>query len=539
MFNKKINSLSFLTIAILSGCSSMHTPEYTKIKDNTEYLKGEKLDSFKKDFDYKREKIGAVNDGFYVDTDNFYLDDKKRTNLPLSFRENIYFNSKDKYYSANDFSAKFFDYTKIKTTFVDISKSKISQSNSKRDKTLNGDDENNSADSTGLILNGSSSDDEGGNQELLIKPFSFNGSVSEFLDYISIMNGLKWKYDEPSQQVFFYEKEMRVFHIYEKDLLVTTESKIESTSEAGGNEQNISYKRKENSWDSIEDNVTQLISEDGKVNFNREQGTILVQDNDFVLSKVKDYVDTMNSDMTREVVVELNVMTLKLDNSSNLELSMNYLNENLESSLLGDFTGNLGLGLLENSGNVGNGFRAGLSNNSGYSALFGMLSTFGDVSFESKNSFKTLNNKILSLQISTNTDYVKEMSLSYDSQTARETFDYDVQTIKEGMTLNLSPRIIGNEVISDYSISILDDDGFAPSPVDSLQLPKTSNKDISQISVSKNGQTNVLFVYEKDKAESITNAPFIESLWPLGGKENFEKSREIIVISTTTYFDVK
>lgn len=536
MFNKNIITAAIISAIALTGCTSTHTKRYEEHQTKNVNKGGEEFDLERNQFNQVRKEIGTViDDRPYVNIKNMFIERKKPTNYPLAFRNDITYNL-DKEISINEFVSEIYKNTKIVAEFVIDSGESVSTS------PLAGVN----ADSAGAIAlpfmqNVQPQQPEA---ELNIKPFNFNGRFHEFFDYVAILNDMKWRYDEKSGKVFFFENAIQTFYVYEKNVDVQASNNISTSVSGGGgegassgNRQSIQFSTQESAWTDIENTVDNLLSSKGKVSFNRRQGKIIVEDNDYVLAKIDDYINQVNEQASRKVTGRIDVLNVKLNDSNSMGINMNYLNNALESNLLGAFAGNLSLGPVLSGNNYGNN-TIGLTTDSGFSALFGFLNSIGTVSVNASADFNTLNNNATSFQVTSNEAFIEKIQRDVNGNTGSENFSVETGELKDGITMTVTPRIVGEQVMVDFSMSLSSNDGFAVSPVAEIQLPKTSNKNFNQIVLSSNGQTKVLMAYKKENSKTNTQAPGFANLWLLGGNQAFDNNTEIVLITSTVYFDV-
>lgn len=548
MFNKKIITLmvsSVLTVSI-AGCSSVHTKGYDDVKAKHDSLAKDKFERIREsEFNRKKDPIGMIiDDTHYVDVSKMYVEKEQRVALPLVFENQISFVSKDGMRSQ-DFTAQLFRDTGVLIEF--IPSSTASNSNFGGQSSAGG----MAADSAGIIdlfgvtANSGGSSGSSKPDTIKIKPLEYDGKFSNFLDYVGVLHDLKWKYDEDSGKVFFFDTSIKTFYVYEKNMDVTSTNSITTSasgsSDAGtsGNNQSISFTSSESPWSDIEETVESLLSDNGKVTFNRRQGKIIVEDNDYVLSKIGDYLDSVNKAATRQVAGRVDVVNVKLNDSNALGVNLNYLNEGLTNNLFGNFSASLNLGgSLDGGGFGGNALAITSQNN--VNGLLGFLSTLGTVSITASAEFNTLNNNATSFQVTSNEEYVKSYQTESNDLGTSDRFSVETGVIKDGITMTVTPRIVGEQVMVDFSLALSTNDGFNPeSPVPQIQLPRTSNKNFSQTILSDNGETRVLMAYTKEGADTNKTGPGTTNLWFLGGTENFSKQKEVILITSTVYFDVQ
>jgi type IVB pilus formation R64 PilN family outer membrane protein len=537
--NKSIITSAILTSLAISGCSSTHTMKFDDTQQKNKKIVEHDFEKHLKTLNPTIDEIGEERQGFFVNKNNFYLEKKQSTNYPLAFRKNIAYTMEEED-SSSEFAASLFKMTGIQVEFV-IDAASSSDSNTGFSDITSLVSGNNSSDSAGVYFT-PDGDDSGGKPSSgnTLKSFQFEGSFKELLDYVSIVNDLKWQYDENAEKVFFHETTIETFYVYEQNLGIKSKSKISTTSsgDAGdsssGNTQSVEFTKEEDAWEDIEKTIDTMLSSKGKVSFNRRQGTVMVQDNDYVLSKIRNYVQDVNDESTRTIDVNISILNVKLNDSNSMGINWSYVNNNLTSSLLGSFDGTLGLGTAV-AGKYG-GNLLNISSDKGVNALIGMLGSVGSVSIESSTGFQTLNNNPVSFQVTQNQDYISEIKKDIAAQSDRETFTAETEEAKDGLTLTLTPRIIGEEVLIDYSMSLTVFDGFAESPIENLQLTKTSNKNFNQSVIQSNGQTKVIMAFQKESKNTKSQAPFSDTVWMLGGNEEYSAQKEIVVITSTPYF---
>lgn len=415
-------------------------------------------------------------------------------------------------------------------------------------------------DSTGIFQNAFTEIPNQTPEEQKLKKMNYKGTLQQVLDYVGVLNGLKWKYDEKADKVFFYEKSIETFYIFEQALEIQADNKITTSSNSQGengsaslgNQQNISMKRDENSWKDIEEELKTMISKDGKIAFNKRQGSVVVQDNDYVLSKIRDRIEKINAEARKTITIDFSIVNVKLEDAKNLGINWNYVNTTLKNKLLGNVDLTAGSGAVapslggSNISDMGGlqplygGNYYGIRTGDNFNMLLGMLSEIGTVNITSKTAFPSLNNHPTTYQITQNEDYVSSINREKNSDTGDENVSTEIDTVRDGITLTVRPRIIGEQVMLEYSMSLAVNDGLTQAPgVDGVQLPKQSNKDFSQSIIANNGQTTVIMAFQKEDGKTNAKGPGSANLWFLGGSEAYSNNKEIVVITATPFFELK
>lgn len=574
-------SLLVVSLGLLTfGCSTTHTKKFEDEHLRTKEMFDKEFPDYVKKATPKQDQIGQEHKGFYVADDEYFIERQEEEILPIEFNMDTAI-SFDEYMKEEEdipaslVSSQIFKKTGIKVEFaVDMQAFNDTASNMGANIVgANGLPSNPlqaivpqagiGQDSSGSFgLNNTQNSER---NQIKIRPFEYEGQLRDVLDYIGVVNNLKWKYDESSDKVFFYEQAVETFYIFEQaieikaDNTITTRTNSQGGGGSGGsqgaqmgNNQQMQFSKEENAWEDIENELEQMLSGKGKIAFNTRQGTVVVQDNDFVLSQVRDRIDKINAEARRTVTIDFSIVNVKIDDSNNLGINWSYVNDSLKSNLLGGFDLTTGLGSVSNSlenatlGQLGtldplnNGNFFGIQTNDNFNVLLGMLNQLGSVNISTRTTFPTLNNHPMSFQITQNADYVASIDRETNNETGDENVSTEIDTVKDGVTLTVTPRIIGEEVRLEYSMSLNVNDGLVQAPgVDGVQLPRESNKDFNQSIIASNGQTTVVMAYQKEDSKTSSQGPFSDTLWFIGGNESYSTDKEIVVITATPFFELK
>jgi type IVB pilus formation R64 PilN family outer membrane protein len=572
----KKNLLVVSLVLSTFGCSTTHTEKFEDEHLRTKEMFEEKFPSYVKKATPKQDMIGQEHQGYYVADDEYFIERQEEEILPIEFNMDtaISFDEyikEEKSIPANLVSSQIFKKTGIKVEFA-VDNQAFSDTASNMGANANGLPANPlqailpqagiGQDSTGSFNMNNMQNSE--RNQFKIEPIEYEGQLRDVLDYIGVVNNLKWKYDESSDKVFFYEQSVETFYIYEQaieikaDNTITTETSSQGGGSGGGgaqmgNNQQMQFTKEENAWEDIENELEKMLSAGkGKIAFNTRQGTVVVQDNDFVLSQIRDRIEKINAEARRTVTIDFSIVNVKINDSNNLGINWSYVNDSLKSSLLGGFDLSTGLGNVSNSienatiGQLGtleplyNGNFFGIQTNDNFNVLLGILNQLGSVNISTRTTFPTLNNHPMSFQITQNADYVASIDRETNSETGDENVSTEIDTVKDGVTLTVTPRIIGEEVRLEYSMSLNVNDGLVQAPgIDGVQLSRESNKDFNQSIIANNGQTTVVMAYQKEDSKTSSQGPFSDTLWFLGGNESYSTDKEIVVITATPFFELK
>jgi len=538
----KINKLAAIATCLmpfgLISCSSTHTGEWSKI-DKATHDQAEEVEYLKTTVAPKNNSLTTVINGNYIDENPMQIVRNSRIDLPVNFYKKIDIYEETPI-SLVEFSSNIFQSTGMKTEFItntatgvegveDISPAPII------------DFEDPQAGLGTEVIEEVNLDETEEKDTIIV---DYSGDLRGLFDYVSVKKNMKWKYDSISNKVYFYKYETETFVLFglseeiEKSSSVSTNTSTESESDDQGgsttqNEQTISFKSSQKYWEEVKETITGMLSGDGKSSFNTTQGKITITDNDYALSTVREYVDNLNKDTHKQVTLEVKVVNLKITDERDFGISLSHINDSIGSSITETLTLGLGNGLagVSNSQNTLN------WNNGNETAAINALDSYGNVRIDTSVSTVTMNNMPVPIQVTQNQAYISDVQVteaSSDGGTPLQETTTD--TVSEGITLMVTPKAIGQNILLNYSMNLSVIDSLAEAPGESgIQLPLTSTKNFVQRVNIKNGTPTVISAFEKVDSSNGSKHPFNKNLWLLGGQETFNKEKELILIMVTPY----
>lgn len=387
----------------------------------------------------------------------------------------------------------------------------------------------------------------------------YSGKVSGFLDMICARFGLAWKYQD--KQIYIYRFVTREFSL---DALPGTTKFKASVSKAGGggsaasgSTSGSSYNSTSNVdtdselavWKSMQEAVSQMLSKDGKVALNQSTGTLVVTDVKENVERVAKFVERENAILTRQVAVDVQVLTVTLDNSKEYGIDWNLVYSKLSnltpdwtlgftspSTLLGATAGSVGLQIV--SPVDSNGLTDRIS---GSQALFQALSSVGAVSVVTSTTAITLNRQPIPVAVTNQTGYLASTSPATATTGGTGGVPGLVPgTVTTGFILNLLPAITDdNRVLLRFALDLSDLKRIGTISVgsgetlQSIQTPEILSTQFMQGVALKGGETLVLTGFERtsgqaDRATLAEQAPI-----GLGGSYKGNRSRTMTVVMLT------
>jgi type IVB pilus formation R64 PilN family outer membrane protein len=519
----------------LSGCSSTHSEKYNEQKEQAERSMVE-FEMARDTVAPKEQPLSRIVNDFYVDIAPMEIIQDHKNDLPSIFHHEFTVYAKDPM-KLEDLAAEIYGRTGLSLDFIN------------NEKVVEGTEEvvaqDESYNTTQPYYNSGENDieeiiyeDERVEEEENTLYIDHNGSLKQLLDFVAIKKGVKWKFDQATNKIFVYKYDTRTFTVVgfgeeiEKTSQITTSMSGDQSSDSGQgsssttNEQSISLRAKNNYWESVKTTIDSMVSEKGKVTFNDAQGKIIVTDNDFVLADIDRVIGNLNRDAFKEVTLKVQVVSITMTDDRDLNASLNIqgINDKINLSLgtqLDNLTSNENL----------------ISFTDGTTTAFMQIfDSLGNATVENSVDAITLNNMPVPVQLTKNQSYISEITTTEDSDTGDESTEATVDQISEGITMTVTPKAIGQNVLIDYSLNLSTIDAIEEAPGDvKIQLPITSTKNFVQRASLKNGIPRVIATVERKLESNSSKHPFNENLWFIGGSEGVNTKKEVLMVVVTPY----
>jgi type IVB pilus formation R64 PilN family outer membrane protein len=343
-------------------------------------------------------------------------------------------------------------------------------------------------------------------------------------------------------------------------------SSSSTSSQGGTNVQNFttgdnseqeysSFKGTLSVWKDLEDTIKQLISPDGKVVVSQATTSITVRDKPTNVDLVGQYIANMNSSMSRQVLVKVQVLQVDLTNDFNWGInwamianafknSPFVLNANYGTPLaIQSFTPQ---GAVQGAASTAPNFGIQWNGSGipGYTILFNALNQQGKTSVVTEPRIVCLNNQVSVIRITQTKGYVQSVQNTTLSSSSTQNVGIGTVTsqitpgsIVTGLTLYILPKIMKEKIYLQVNadLSILTDIatfGPANSTTDTtqVQLPTVASKSFNQRSVIRSGDTLILSGF-REVANRARAQQFITSQ-ALGGRAGQEINSETVVLIT-------
>jgi hypothetical protein len=546
-------SLSVITALLAGGCSSSHTGSFSDVHGEAVKLSEPTISDLKRELKPRKKTIGQEFTGqHYVDPNDYEISYIDERDLPTVFNEPAHMIVENKNEVSLDvFAAHIYDGYRV---VIDVSDPNLKETGSDEAKfTPAALGTGINADTTGPVqpFAGDTEENETKSDLIKLKPFEFGGTLKELLDYVSVLNNFKWKYDEETNKIFFVKYEIETFYIYDfanqrnMEERVTTQTQQEGGDVTGGNQSQFEQQEQITPWQDIQGTVNSMVGDNGSAAFDRKNGLVTVLSSDYILSRVGRYVKELNDLSTTEVSVAFHMIRVKVNESNAKSINVNYLN-NLIS---GDYAIEAGMGILspnivDNASTLseltqGNFLQA---SDGTFSALFGFLNNVGSATISAFDHVDILNNEYYTKSSTENQEYISSIEREQSNDSSGEdliTTETDVAV--DGINIRIKPRVIGDRVQIEYGLSNSTFDGFVDAGLgtglEGVKLQNNSGFAVSHKAIVRNGQTRVVLATAQEDKTSSSQGPWDHNFWMFGGNENDSTDKEVTIITVTAYYD--
>ncbi len=201
-------------------------------------------------------------------------------------------------------------------------------------------------------------------------------------------------------------------------------------------------------WDEVEAQLTQIVSESGRLVVNRLAGMIQVTDQHRRVEEVARFVEQLNLSIYRQVDIDVKIVQVGLREDYALGIDWSRLVSETSTGSNWDFTINNtvtspagGFPALSNPVNlVFSDIGSDGANN--LTAVITALEEQGDVEVVSQPRIRTLNNQSALIKVGTDRTFFRREQLTDSTSAGSQVFSTDVpQVVTEGVVLAITPQI--------------------------------------------------------------------------------------------------
>lgn len=368
---------------------------------------------------------------------------------------------------------------------------------------------------------------------------TYSGKISGFLDLIAAKYNVSWEMQ--SSSVRFFKTKSKTFRLAAlpgntslKSLIGTSAtggSSVEgATSSASASQEAGTEFTGLSVWQGIEDSIKTMLSKDGRLTVTPATGTVTVDDTPLVLERVSKFIDNQNEALSRQVVINVKVLSVDLTDSDEYGINWNAVYNNVNRSLgfslsnaISPSAGATNMTLKVLSGSMWD----------GTTAMIDALSKQGKVSQVTSASMVTINNQPAPIQVGKQTSYLASSQTTIGTNGAGNTTTLQPGKITTGFSMSMLPHILdGNKLMLQYSgdISSLIRIGSASSGDSSIQTPEVDTRNFMQRVIMNGGETLVVTGFEQFNLSGETQGVGHAENVGLGGGVKTKKAKSVLVV---------
>ncbi|MGF7187380.1 type IVB pilus formation R64 PilN family outer membrane protein [Robbsia andropogonis] len=285
-------------------------------------------------------------------------------------------------------------------------------------------------------------------------------------------------------------------------------------------------------YSSLRASIQAMLSRRGTVVTSPATGTITVTDTPDVLARVGSFMDEANQSLSKQVLINVTVLSVTLSSEDNYGINWNAVYQALGSafSLSGGFASTVSNPVSLSANVISPRSRA-----SGTASMISALSQQGKVRRKTSASITTLNNQPVPVQVATQQGYLASVSTTATLNVGTQT-SLTPGTVTTGFNMTLLPHVLddGTVLMQFYTnISSLSSLTTVSSGNEQIQTPEVATRNFLQRVSMKSGETLVLSGYEGTDDNLTRQGVGRPENYALGGGYDASRSREVIVILIT------
>lgn len=394
-------------------------------------------------------------------------------------------------------------------------------------------------------------------------PLSYDGPLSGFLDVAAARFGISWEWD--GDGIRFYRYTTRTFRIAalpgETSVQTMVSNATGGSSSGGGSsggsggsntassetKQKTQVESKLSVWEGMFESIKGMMSRkstgasfESRIAVTPSTGTVTVTDTPEVLARVEKFIEQQNASLTKQVVVNVRVLSVELNNAEQYGINWGLAYQSMSGNLGFKFSNafidpstasgsSLALNVLSTAGQNTN---ADIRSWAGSQALVNALSSQGHVSQVTSASLTTLNNQSAPLQVGRQTTYLASSTTTV-TQGAGSTTTLQPGLLTTGFSMTIVPHILDHgKLMLQYAIDIssLLRMYTVNSNNSSIQAPDVDTRNFLQRVMLNTGDTLVMTGFEQSTLNATTEGMGNANNTMLGGGVNGKRNRSVLVI---------
>jgi type IVB pilus formation R64 PilN family outer membrane protein len=382
------------------------------------------------------------------------------------------------------------------------------------------------------------SDDSGGDDNGIYNAV-YSGPLSGFLDALSARYGVFWEYEDG--KINFFTHKSQFFVVKSLPGIISSLSDVSPTGESAALKTQIGVTNLD-VWSDIESAVDIMLSEEGEAIVSPATGTVMVTDKPDVLKSVEIYINAQNELLTKQVTVNVKVLSVTLNDEDSYGVNWTLVNEHIKKAVGIGFTsgsplspGAAGLTLTKLAdGFVTKGGEVIESTNrwQGSKLMIEALSKQGNVSLVTSATAMTMNNQPVPIHVGRSKGFL-ESSESTPNETGAPTVTLTQGTITTGFSMTILPHIQSNgEILLQYALDLSSLIGIfnVESNGALIQAPEIETRRTLQRVRLQSGETIILAGFEDSETKTGQQGVGKSSNTWLGGSVSAKTNKTVFVV---------
>jgi type IVB pilus formation R64 PilN family outer membrane protein len=296
------------------------------------------------------------------------------------------------------------------------------------------------------------------------------------------------------------------------------------------NSQNTAVASRLSVYNSIENAVKAMLSAYGKVVASPATGSITVVDTPDSLDRVAAYIENENKAMSRQVAINVTVLSVSLNDSDDYGINWNLVYNNLRQQY--GMTSASPVSVDNNLFSVG---VVGSSRFAGSTAVINALSKQGKVRRQTTASVITLNNQPVPVQVAKQTSYLQSSQTTIVPNVG-PSITLVPGSVTSGFNMSILPHVLANgTVLLQFStdISSLRRIREVQSGTSKIETPEIDTRNFLQRVSMKSNETLIISGFEQTDDNLDRQGVGDPRNFILGGGVKAGASKESIVILIT------
>ena len=301
-------------------------------------------------------------------------------------------------------------------------------------------------------------------------------------------------------------------------------------------------------WRELEEQLSALVSESGRVVVNRVSGTVQVTDSHTRVDEIARYIEALRSALHRQVDIEVRIVEVSLRDDNALGINWSRVTDALQDGFNISFAGSTIIaapagGFIPTTPTLNLDINNSNAPNTDLQAIVEALSEQGKVRVVSQPHVRTLNNQTGMIKVGTDRTFFRREQTTDTSAAGATTFATDVpQVVTEGVVLAITPQISADGwIMLDLSpvvtrVSSIEETRNDAGVIQS-RAPNLDIRQAASLVRVRSGETVVVGgLIQDQRSDTNRSVPLLSSIPLLGnlfrGQFNLATNTELVMFLT-------